>query len=321
MIKLPRVAMAGAFQFVKRTVHEDGSIGGPRVVVPWFPNVITDQGLDEVAVNQSTLAYCQIGSGNTPPDATDTELSAYMAGAAVISQTPASSGAVAPYYGGVIKTYRFGAGVGTGNIQEIGVGWAGTGATLFSRALIVDGSGTPITITKLANEILEASYWHRVYAPTTDVTGSINISGNSYNYTIRAAFAGTTKGSNGRGWGLHGFSASQNIMSAFLSAAGNNSQSGTKVYTGTLGTVLSEPSGTADVWGVADNDDYVPGDHERIGTYTWTIDEGNLSGGIRSIMYAAGWANYQIQFDPVIPKDNTNQLELTFSHSWARKTL
>ena len=321
MIRLTS-ALAGYFKMEMHTVDDDGNIVSSRVVADWFPNIITYQGLDEIATNNNTLRYCQVGTGNTTPAATDTELDAYLAGAGKTNQSGASSGASSPYYGGVINVYRFGAGVGTGNIQGVGVGWASSGATLFSRTLTVDGGGSPVTITKLANEILDVSYWHRVYAPVADVSGTVTISGSNYDYVARAAFAGNSRGPYNRGWGL--FSSGGvtfNATATFGGAGGNSGQSGVKVYTGSLGTVLSEPSGTANVAGSVSNAAYTPGTYEQVGTYTWSISEGNLAGGIRSVLYSPGFANYQIEFDPPLPKDATKQLQLTFIHTWSRKTL
>ena len=312
----------GLYRLVLHKQAKSGRIIHSRVAMDWHSNIITNQGLDQVATDISALRYCQIGTGNTAPAAADTELDNWLAGTATIqSGAGASSGATSPYYGGIIRTYRFDAGVGTGNIQEVGVGWGTSGTTLFSRALIVDGMGNPTSITKLSDEILDVSYWHRVYCPTTDTVGTINISGVDYDYTIRPAFAGSTRGGSGRGWGLNSSNIIYNATSNYASASGNASQSGVKAYTGSLGTPLSEPTGSTSVSGFASTAAYVPGSLEREGTYTWGVSDGNLTGGIKSILYSPGWSCYQIEFDNPLPKDNTKQLELTFIHSWSRKTL
>ena len=60
------------------------------------------------------------------------------------------------------------------------------------RALILDGGGSPTTLTILSDETLDVTYTIRVYPPTTDVTGSITLDGVSYGYTIRPCNVSTS---------------------------------------------------------------------------------------------------------------------------------
>ena len=112
-----------------------------------------------------------------------------------------------------------------------------------------------------------------------------------------------------------------NNTSSFLSGSGNTSQSGVLYASGSLGTALAGPAGSLTVLGAGvtfSTAAYTNGDLYRDGTITVPIDQGNAHA-FRSLMYAFGWCNYQIEFDPVIPKDSTKQLSLTFRHSWARR--
>ncbi len=66
---------------------------------------------------------------------------------------------------------------------------------------------------------------------------------------------------------------------------------------------------------------YTPGSLQNSATATWGLTEGNV-GGVRSFLGNPNGLGYQVQysFDPVIPKDNTKTLQLTFQCSWARRT-
>ena len=55
-------------------------------------------------------------------------------------------------------------------------------------------------------------------------------------------------------------------------------------------------------------------------TSTWQLDQGNLAGGVRSYVPGSQFGAFQIQFDPVVPKDATKRLTLTFRWSWERYT-
>ena len=101
-----------------------------------------------------------------------------------------SINSTSPYYISHIVEYHFAIGAAAGNLSELGVGWASSGTTLFSRALILDSGGTPTTITVLSDEYLYVTYEHRFYPSETDATGSIVFTGNiggTYTYTLRPA--------------------------------------------------------------------------------------------------------------------------------------
>jgi hypothetical protein len=202
-------------------------------------------------------------------------------------------------------TYRFAAGVAAGNLSEIGIGWAATGDTLFSRALILDGSGSPTNITVDSDEIFDATYELRLYPPVTDVTGTITLDGNDYDYIIRAA--------NVDGYG-----------SAFIGGSWGNpyTTNNQSAYSGAIGAITELPSGTAQVSTSHTGSSTASG--EFTGTVTWGIATGNFAGGIESVVLIHGisgvvllWA-FQIDFDPAIPKDNTMELSLTYKYNWAR---
>ncbi|HIQ53190.1 MAG TPA: hypothetical protein EYH51_08015, partial [Pseudomonas pachastrellae] len=178
--------------------------GTKRVLADWFPNLITDAGLERMASNSDWLGYCQVGSGNNPPNVLDTAL-ANRVGSSNTAQASASGAqAEEPYFCWQRRTVRFAEGVAAGNLSEVGMGWTSSG-NLFSRALILDSEGNPTTITVAADEILDVTYEFRFYPRLTDVTGSVTLTGNiagTYDYVMRAA--SVTSSSSSSGWYIAG---------------------------------------------------------------------------------------------------------------------
>ena len=282
-----------------------------RVLADWFPNIITNAGLNRIGTNSDWLLACQVGTGTATPLATDTGLAAFLAGSTTRQDSVVGAQGSSPFFGWRRNTYRFAAGVGTGNLSEVGIGWASTGATLFSRALILDGSGVPTVITKLADEVLDVTYEFRCHPPVADTSGNITITGSgTHAFVARAAnvTSGTTF-----------WAAVANGQFAGPSSAGGLS----RVYNGAIGAVTSEPAGSsANIMSVA-LAAYSAGSFQRLGNFTLALNEGNLSDGIRStrLLYGegGGLGAFQTEFTPPIAKTAANTLTLTTTHTWARR--
>lgn len=274
--------------------------GTKRLLADWFPNLITDPGLNSLGTNTDFLSNCLVGSGNTTPTVADTSLVAQVATTSNIQSSTSNAQSSSPYYGSITKTYRFVAGTATGNLAEVGIG----GSILFSRALILDGGGSPTTITVLSNEVLDVTYQLRLYPNTSDVTGSITISAVSYAFTKRAASV-TDSGP----WGL-----------GALTGGGQQ----VVAYSGAIGAITTTPSGSGFGIGVT-NAAYGNNNLYRDFTAFFDLNDANL-GGIESVVAVFGpsigrFGSIQMQFTPSLPKDNTKTLTLGFRHSWSRKTL
>jgi hypothetical protein len=158
----------------------------------WFDNLITDIGLDRLAVvSPNIISFASIGTGTNAPANADTQLQAWVASATTpVLDTNANIGS--PTYAGEIQVHWvYAQGAVVGNMAEVGVGWATGGVSLFSRARILDGSGNPTTLTVVSLDQLTVYYKLTVTPQITDVTGSVSISGTSYDYTGRLANAAT----------------------------------------------------------------------------------------------------------------------------------
>lgn len=289
--------LKGFFKMV--AIRPDGE---ERVLADWFPNLILDSGLNLMGTTNYTEG-CQVGTNNTAPVNGDTALHSFLAGTTTkISRVESAQGAP-PYYSKTITEYEFGTGVAAGNLSEVGVGPAGTG-DLFSRALILDGGGSPTTITVLSDEILHVFYELRAYPPLVDGGGVVNISGTDYTIVSRAA-AVTSWGGPHEMAGIH-----------------NGGGLEATAWQGPLGAITALPSGASSLAlpGVG-NQAYINNSLNRDMGAEWDITTGNLGGGIGAVSLNTTLGKYQFSFTPAIPKDALSQLDLVFRIAWSRHPL
>lgn len=270
-----------------------------------FTNLITDIGLVRMGTNADYLNFCRIGSGSATPVFADEQLGAQLAsvGSPVkVNKTKSTE----PYYAYSERTFTFGVGVAAGNISEVGIGWEAGGPTLFSRSLIKDELGNPITLTILSDEVLRVVYEHRYYPPLTDVTGTFTLTGNlggEYSYVARAANAGNnsywsahlSQSSSGTGSGLSWY-----LHNGTISSSITGSPSGTSL-SGAQNAVVSSASGNSASF-----------------SYPLGLTIGNLTGGISAMVAHLGNGRFQFQFTPPIPKTADDLLSLNFTHTWGR---
>lgn len=304
-------------EYKLRVLNADRSV---KHETEWFDNLITNGGLDRLAQGQIGQ-YCRIGTGNTAPANTDTQLVSQSAFTSTIAAGAAYANAGSPTYAATrTEIYEFALGAVVGNMAEVGIGWTTTGSGLFSRALIVDGGGTPTTITVLITEILQVVYRLTIYQATADVSAVVDISGTSTTIVLRPALIASA-------WN---FSPQRGSISYFTSTlfAGNAYGSYSWVSTSTtLGAITASGPvggttgivGTSGAWLT-----YTPGNYYRDYSVNWLIGEGNIAGGIATAVFR--WADgnisgdiaWQMSFSPAVAKDATKTFALVVRHTWAR---
>lgn len=324
MIKL-NFGLAGEFKIEAAQVDAQGVEipGTRRVLADWFDNIIVDTGLDAMAATSNYTDGCVVGSGNTPPTAADTALQSFVAGTTSRTGTPVrSTSSTPPYRASIQKVFRFGTGVAAGNLSEVGISvtTATSGSTLFSRALITDPGGTPITITVLSTEILDVTYRLNVYPPVADATGNVTIAGNSHAYTVRPCTVTTLVGSGGTGAFGFGWGAGASLGYTTFPMTCRTSA---YAYTGTIGAVTSSPGGTSIGSNTNTNnvnDAYSPGSFTRTHTIPFTTGQGNHASGIGSIVYSIGMSCFQLGFVPNVMKINTQVFAIEVQSTWGRYT-
>ena len=279
-----------------------------RIETPWIENLITNGGLDMLAVDVSHLDTCAVGAGNTAPDASDTELASLLASTTTTQSVSVFDNNSSPYE--ITKTIvkRFAQGAAEGNVAEVGIGSAAN--ALFSRALIVDDEGDPTTLTVQSDEYLDVTYQVIGYPPLTDVEDTISITGSgSHDIVFRAAQLGAS-------W--------QFENSNRLALVTGQSDSCT-AYDGALGLVTASPSGSTDQSVSVTNSTYSAGTFQRDVSWTFGLNDGNFAGGIDAVRTTFGPSGsnssrfyFQCGYSPAIAKDNTKTLALNFRCTWGR---
>ena len=291
--------------------------GKTRVLADWFPNLITDIGLDYLATHSDFIRYCYVGSGSTTPTFSDTGLANHVATFdstqyITVNDKVQSVNSTSPYYRYFRGTYRFGIGVAAGNLSEVGVGWGANhvGST-FSRALILDAYGNPTTITVLSDEYLDVTYEYRLYPNETDVTGSLTFTGNkgaTYDWTIRPGnitYLPTLVGTN---------MYFPRAMTTLYGGSDTSRLPGvSESDIGTITSTLAYNSASA-VYSA-----YVNGNHYVDCTITVALTQGNFATGIHKFGINICGCGWQIGIaSPYILKTSSDIVTITLRVSWAR---
>lgn len=281
-----------------------------------FQNLVLNQGLTNymfpsTQLNGAWAGILFVGTGNTTPQVTDTQLQATVTSSYynhVQTNGYVASASPNPAYWYSRNSFTFPTGAAAGNLSEIGAApdWASNPATaLSSRALIVDSNGNPTTITVLSDEILTATYEIRYYLDTTDHSFSVNLNGAPITGIYRLC----------------------NITNApgqlQFNLRNNNGVDYIYTYTGDIVPVTGAPSGNigsiASTFVQAVNDITNTGTcyMDRVGTFTTTASNGT----IKSIQLSGVMWNYQFgNFSSPIVKTNGQQFQINYRLSWGRYT-
>lgn len=280
--------------------------GKVRSDTGWFPNLITNQGMDRLGATSAApvYGYCHVGSGNATPAESDVALQSFIAGRGSRSATSFGVDGEGGY-AWRRNEWTFLEGAAAGNIAEVATAWTLTGNTIFSRALVKDSEGNPTTVTVLSDEFLRVSWEHRRYWPTADVSGSVANSGN-----IGGSFNWTTRTAQNAFWSVPESQGALELIG------------GVSNYYGTvaLGDISSEPSGTkAGTAGVTQLA-YIAGSYKRKVTLNYGLTQGiNAAGPLGGLAFQFNGARFQAVIEPGILKLDSQLLDITLSCTWARR--
>lgn len=282
----------------------------PHKETEWFDNIITDQGKDLIGspgyVDGFQIPYINpavaVGTGSGTPTVADTTLDAQGAYYNGLAGVPTSNSYVAgpPTYWKTVYTYDFPEGGATGTWSEVGVGYYDSGSgnvKVFSRQLILDGGGSPTTITILSDEILTVIYELRAYFDTTDNAYAFVINGtDNYSGVYRPA----------------------NISTATSLDHGAGHSASLVTHSGSIGAITSSPGGASANPSPFTVTPYTGGNYYLEWTATYPYNVSNFS--INSLLFITGVGSWQFSVTPAIVKTDSYKLTLVVRISWDRYT-
>ena len=288
-----------------------------RLDTGFFPNVITNLGLDAIGNDHNLFNFCAVGGGNSTPLNTNTKLDNFLAVSSQISSESKYD------YDPVRDTefykcsrtvgYRF-EGLDNKNISEVGLvgDYASGQHPAYTRTLIKNSAGEPTVITVLSGEILELQYrlWQVFDVKDKDQVVTAMIDGVEVPFNVKIRLAGVG-GNLGGSWSYAA------VVGAHLTFQGNNYH---QFGTGELGEITGQNSGLTNVYGLR-WEAYQPSTYKRKFYVNASITEAVHP--IRSFLFFTGLGAYQVRFGTVdgdLPIDKTNQdiLQLGFEMSWGR---
>lgn len=337
-----KFGVAGKFKFEITKADADGNpiLGSTREVAA-FPNLITDAGMDSIAHTGSSSAdhawnTVAVGSGTKAPDPLDTGLQTEVARTSTLFNPGSPVGnsygitrqvATSPRWWRLWKKWRFNTGAAAGNLNEVAVlRGIGTPQWSFCRARIVGADGEPITLTVLQDEILDITYEFYVYIPENDVTGSIELKGDPYTFTMRPCSIGRESDGYATGWPVRGLSSlQQEGPRAVGSIPFNTSGTCAAVAAGaSLVSIDQHPIVSQDpnprgadsvIYG-----SYTPGQFYLDSTFKWSLTTVNHSA-LNILTLNNGLGTFQIYFDgATFSKSSAERMEFTLRTTWERAT-
>ena len=273
------------------------------------PNLFTNNGIDDIGKNAITF-FC-VGTGNTPPTYTDVSLANFLAGITngsfnwvSFSRTDLGNG---KYELVDTRSEVFAVGAATGNIAEVGAAARATAtpasATLLcSRALVVDGAGNPTTFTVQADEELQLTVFATKIVDYTDRVSSIVVNGVTYSVTARPIRLSFARATDNRGYPSTAVN-SMGIMYGTVTLA--------DPITGSASSTEGSDNTAQGI--VMTTAPYVNG--SKLTSYTLSKGTG-LAKNIGGLSIGASiTGEWQVKFDPTIPKTALQKFTCSFSLS------
>ena len=289
-----------------------------RLDTGFFPNVITNLGLDAIGNDNDLFNYCSVGGGNSKPLNTNTKLdNPLQVGSPISSESKYDYDPVRDtefYKCSRTVGYRF-EGLDNKNISEVGLvgDYASGQHPAYTRTLIKNSAGEPTVITVLSGEILELQYrlWQVFDVKDKDQVVTAMIDGVEVPFNVKIRLAGVG-GNLGGSWSYAA------VVGAHLLFHGNNHH---RFGTGELGEITGQNSELTNVYPSLSWEAYQPSTYKRKFYVNASITDAVHP--IRSFLFFTGLGAYQVRFGTVggdLPIDKTNQdiLQLGFEMSWGR---
>ena len=295
----------------------DGTV---RLDTGFFPNVITNLGLDALGNNHNLFNICAVGGGNSTPLNTNTKLDNFLAfGSQISSETKYDYNPVRDtefYKCSKTVGYRF-TGLDNKNISEVGLVSDARPElhSALTRTLIKNSAGEPTVITVLSGEFLELQYrlWQVFDLKDKDQVVTAMIDGVEVPVNVKIRLAGVGGTNIGGSWS-YGEAVGQGVT--------YQSNNALQFGTGEIGGITGQISGNSVEYHIGMSwEAYQPSTYKRKFYVNTPITVAVYP--IRSFLFCTGLGAYQVRFGTVggdLPIDKTNQdiLHLGFEMSWGR---
>lgn len=315
-IKMPTIGVKGRYRMV---VSRDAEMKDVKHDVE-FDNLITDVGMNRIGEIQAdtTTAFFNalagrfvVGGGSSAPQFSDVSLDSPVAFASSNSSIVSRRSSYSLGFSEVVVSHQFGQGEASGNLSEIGIQMSSTSGPLFSRALILDGSGNPTTITVLPTDFLTCYYTLRVMIPQTDFVFNVDVEVDEVSVPTTVTIRPLSTESTGEvnGWGVITRKPSQagtGANAGFFYSGGLSDPTSTSPLGSSVGAVQTSLAQIP----------YVGGSHET--RVMVPADLSHYNGTLSTFRLTFLMGSWQVNFDPPLQKDNTQTMDMTLGYSWAR---
>ena len=298
-----RLGVSGRFRAILRDL-----MGRPVQDTGWFDNLILDSGIP-LMNNGNWFWRMYIGSNGTASDVSMTGIQTFLAQAQG-STNVQGAGVFPNYEANGISSVRFIENVGTGIIREFGIGLSNdnSGSQCVARQVV-----TP-EINKGVDNVLDLYYDFTIWPPTGDsLANGVLIGTETYNTVTRTA----------------------NIEDALYiyRAFGIAISSYYYLFDGVIGTITGSPTGTSDTSASLETYGTLTqngSEWYRDVTYLTDINNANFPTGVSAALvrhnsnqyYQTSFkadGNGTLPVDSPIPKNDTNEIDLTYRTYWGRK--
>lgn len=320
-------------------------------------NLIVDAGWAVVRASNSLMLFMApcVGTGSTPPAVTDTALDAFLYGSscqgalslaewATITNTGDAAGTV-PRSSNISQAFTWPLGAVVGNVTEVGMyvtttySAAPLTGSLYSRALFVDGGGSPVTLVVTASDYFRLTVYRERHTQQTNITGT-------FDYTVDGVTTSVGYEAQPQGRTFSNVEANNSWHTVYNGIYGNPKNPSPLLTCGlqaiswgtdlALGKFFSSPTPPANfptIWQagaqfvaagsssfpsimVEPSVDSVVGDVITV-TGKFGPSTGN-STTIRAWTVAVGYACWSIKFSSPLQKTNLQSLAFSFSVTFAR---
>lgn len=335
------IGVLGRYKAVAHTGHlfdDEGNIIKEGEVLrqsDWGKNKITLAGFDAMLTNNGGVQIrMAAGVGNATPSESNTTLQNYVGFTNNFISNTVTKNNVPDVDGLVTVTYLYRFTFNPGqlgsspiNVAEAGAisisGTPSASTPVYSRGLLVDGSGNPVAVPYDPTVEYLDLYWEVTFYVPAEVTGIVSLTvdgvATNFDYKVRPMLFSTY-------WLRRG---GQYLPGIYFNAGSNpNPEFSTSCIGSVLGSLDGKPAGT---YAVANNPTvalgtYVNGSKQRSISLQWAPSAGNIAGGIQTVTLSGSDLGggsqcqpFQVQYDPKLPKDTDHSMTLGFVLSMGNK--